>query len=180
MNTRLICTLLATFLIAGCAATPGANPSTHLQIPVLSGWYDGQPVLYLTTDISDAAVARDKGANFVPRLADALPPAPGPMVVQPRLRSAVDKVYAVTNFSQGSVFASAPAPVGPASADKAYTPLWQMVTVTWQAGHTPRPLTSQEQVLAAAEQGQVRLEETRVVLNCPIVQHAGTALPGTR
>ena len=92
----------------------------------------------------------------------------------------MDKVYAFTNFTQGSVFASAPGPLGAQNRDSGYTPLWQMVTVTWLAGHAPQTLRSQEQLLSAAEKGQVKLFETNVVLNCPIVQRgAHDALPGT-
>ena len=50
------------------------------------------------------------GAGF--GLAQALPGGPP----QPGRRSSVDKVYAVTNFEQASIFASAPSPVGPGSA----------------------------------------------------------------
>lgn len=137
-------------------------------MPLQTGWFEGEPVFYLTTDVSDAEVARDKRANFAPRLAEALPrgtPLPG----QP---SSVDKVYAVTNFTQASIFASAPLPVGPLSRDTAYSPLWRMVKVTWVSASQATTLRSEEQVLAAAESGAVRLEPTRVVLNCPIV-HRG-------
>jgi hypothetical protein len=160
--------------LSGCAATPPAGGPNLIAIPVLAGWYDNETVLYITTEVSDAAVARDKGATHTPRLAEALPAGPR----QPGQRSSVDKVYAITNFKQASVFASAPSPVGPASTDTAYSPLWQMVKVTWLPGHAPQPLKSQEQVLAAAERGQVRLDETRVVLNCPIVQRGSAVLPG--
>ena len=63
--------------------------------------------------------------------------------------------------------------------DRAYSPLWQMVTVTWSAGQSPRTLKSEEQVLDAAEKGLVKLDATRVVVNCPIV-HSATrgGLPG--
>lgn len=127
-----------------------------------------------TTDVSHADVAQAKGANFAPRLGLALPEgraAPG--------GSSVDKVYAVTNFKQASVFASAPFPMGSTSRDTAYSPLWQMVKVTWVAGATPQVLRSEEDVLAAVDRGAAALEATRVVLNCPIV-HRGPkgALPG--
>lgn len=89
----------------------------------------------------------------------------------------MDKVYAVTNFKQPSVFASAPRPLGPASKDLAYSPLWQMVKVTWQVGRAPRELRSEEAVLDAAEKGEVVLEPTPVVLNCPIVQRDGQGVP---
>ena len=144
-------------------------------MPLLTGWFQGQAVFYVTTDASDADVAREQSANYAPRLADALPGLPR----QPGQASSVDKVYAVVNFDQGSVFASAPAPMGAKNQDLAYSPLWQMVRVTWRAGHTPYVLRSEEAVLDAAEKGAVELAATRVVINCPIV-HRGPlgGLPG--
>ncbi|MBT9486471.1 MAG: hypothetical protein IV093_03075 [Rubrivivax sp.] len=132
-------------------------------------------MFYVTTDVSHADVAEANGANFAPRLAAAVPSGP-PL---PGRASSVDKVYAVTNFTQPSVFASAPLPVGWASRQPAYSPLWQMVKVTWAAGSTPQVLRSEEAVLAAADSGAVALELTPVVLNCPIV-HRGPrgGLPG--
>ena len=74
---------------------------------------------------------------------------------------------------------SAPKPVGAASTDTAYSPLWQMVKVTWQPGRVPRELRAEEAVLAAADKGDLALEPTPVVLNCAIVQRTGHgALPG--
>ena len=69
--------------------------------------------------------------------------------------------------------------MGHKNQDLAYSPLWQQVNVTWRAGRTPWVLKSEEDVLAAAEQGAVELAVTRVVLNCPIV-HRGPlgGLPG--
>ena len=80
-----------------------------MQLPLQQGWFDGEEVFYVTTDVSDAEVAAGKRANHVhvPRLADALPAEPR----RPGQRSAVDKFYAVTNFERGSVFASAPGPL---------------------------------------------------------------------
>lgn len=170
--------------LAGCATPPLQTlaPSTaqEVRIPLQQGWFEGEVVFYVTTDVSDAAVAAKHRANFVARLADALPRDP----VAPGQPSSVDKVYAVTNFEQGSVFASAPLPMGPSNRDHAYSPLWRMVTVTWAAGQTPQRLVSEEQVLAAAEAGAVRLHATSVVLNCPIVHRGarggldGVSVPG--
>jgi hypothetical protein len=167
-----VCALL---LASGCTTVAPPSAAGQVSLPVLSGWFEGEEVFYVTTDVSHADVAAAKGANFAPRLADALPtgkPEPG-------RRSSVDKVYAVTNAPQASIFASAPFPMGSASRDTAYSPLWQMVKVTWAAGRAPRTLKSEEDVLAAADSGAVVLEPTRVVLNCPIV-HRGAkgALPG--
>ncbi len=161
-------------LLGSCTTAPPPAGNGQASIPVLRGWFDGEEVFYITTDVSQADVAEAKGANFAPRLADALPAGP-PM---PGRRSSVDKVYAVTNFRQESIFASAPYPMGSASRETAYSPLWQMVKVTWAAGRTSQTLKSEEAVLAAVDSGAVTLEATRVVLNCPIV-HRGAkgALP---
>lgn len=152
-------------LLTGCATGPGVSSGTASHVPLLQGWYEGAVVFYITTDVSDAEVAKAKGANFAPRLAMALPVAtPGTPT-----RSSVDKVYAVTNFKQSSVFASAPRPLGHLNREAAYSPLWQMVKVTWRPGASARVLTSEEAVLDAVEKGLVELQVTRVVLNCPIV-----------
>ena len=168
--------VLAAFVtLGGCAQRPPSPGPGSVQLPVLEGWFEGERVLYITTDVSHADVAAAKAANFAPRLAHALPGG----APQPGRRSSVDKVYAVTNFKQPSIFASAPKPVGPASADTAYSPLWQMVKVTWQPGRTPRELRAEEAVLDAAEKGEVVVEPTPVVINCPIVQRPGQGnLPG--
>jgi hypothetical protein len=172
-GSRALLTVLAAAL-AGCASTPPES----VQLPLLRGWFEGAPVFYVTTDVSDAQVARDKKANHAPRLAAALPPRGAPA---PGVAVAFDKVYAVTNFAQGSIFASIPQPIGPGSRDRAYSPIWRMVTVTWNPGHGPRLLTSEEQVLAASDAGAVRLGLTDVLLNCPIV-HLGAkgGLDGVR
>lgn len=175
MSTTWMAPLALAAALAGCAHAPEPPGAGTVRLPVLKGWFDGEAVLYVTTDVSHADVASAKGANFAPRLAQALPAGPP----QPGRPSSVDKVYAVTNFQQPSVFASAPRPVGPASADTAYSPLWQMVKVTWQPGRAPRELRAEEAVLGAAERGEVVLEATPVVLNCPIVQRDGQGgLPG--
>lgn len=127
-----------------------------------------------------ADVAPAKGANFAPRLADALPagkPEPG----RP---SSVDKVYAVTNFQQASWPAGQHLRVGPVP-DGFDEPRhrFQPAVANGQghlaAGRTPQTLMSEEAVLAAADSGAIVLEPTRVVLNCPIVDRgAKGALPG--
>ena len=174
-SARLALACLPLLLASACTTAPPLAAKGQVTLPVLSGWFDGEEVFYITTDISHADVAEAKGANFAPRLAAALPA--GPPV--PGRRSSVDKVYAVTNFVQPSIFASAPYPMGFASRDTAYSPLWQMVKVTWVAGKLPQVLKSEEAVLAAVDKGSVTLEATPVVLNCAIV-HRGAkgALPG--
>ncbi len=162
--------------LAGCASLGFVRPG-FVELPLRSGWYEGQPVDYVTTDVSDLAMAREAGANHVPRLAEALPEGPP----RPGQRSSVERIYKVVNFNQGSVLPSVPQPVGAGSRDGSYSPLWVIVKVSWQPGTAPRVLRSEEEVLAAAEKGEVALETTRIVVNCPVVRTArGGALPGVR
>ena len=174
--------LPALLSLAACATAPAPDDKPRtVSLPVLAGWFDGEVVHYVTTDVSHSDVAAEKGANFAPRLAYALPAGP-PLPGRP---TSVDKVYAVVNFEQASVFASAPYPMGAGSRDTGYSPLWQMVKVVWLPGKPPRVLRSEEAVLAAVDAGDVKTEPTPVVLNCAIVgrgpAHSPTdLLPGTK
>lgn len=171
-QTRLA--LLAVGLLAsGCAgmgpaASTAATPSATL--PLRTAWFEGKRVHYVTTDVSDAAVAKAKGANFVPRLRD--------LLQKPGAKALLERVYSVVDSKQPTVFPSAPAPLGAANRDAAYTPLWRLVEVRWQAGRSAVELKSEESILQAEERGDVRLTVNDVVLNCPIfaVEGAGALL----
>ncbi len=181
-TTRSACLMLSIALTA-CATSQqitdakigGKNQVGFVQLPLIGGWHDGQRVHYITTDASDMAAATKMSANFSPRLTNALPEQPQ----APGQRSALERIYAVTNFDQGNVLPSAPGPVGSGSTDKAYSPLWRMFKVTWAAGSTPMTLRSEEEVLAAIERGWVTMAPTDIVVNCPVVNSArGGLLPG--
>lgn len=174
--------LTLTISLSGCASspadTPSANRKPQVAMPLQQGWFEGQTVFYVTTDASDAAVAKDLNANFSPRLAYALPATTAHKNEKPA-PSSVDKVYAFANFSQGSVFASAPKPMGYQNSESAYTPLWLMVVVTWKPGVTAKALTSEESVLDAQEKGWVTLASTGIIVNCPIISRGSMdSLPG--
>lgn len=63
-------------LLGACSTAPLLAGNGQASIPVLRGWFEGEEVFYITTDVSHADVAEVKGANFAPRLADALPAGP--------------------------------------------------------------------------------------------------------
>jgi hypothetical protein len=68
--------------------------------------------------------------------------------------------------------------VGSDSRSLGYTPLWRMVRVTWKANATRRELKSEEQILDAEDRGELQLQMTDVVLNCPVIAvEGGGALP---
>lgn len=182
LSLLLLPLLLAAALLTGCGTAPAAHPgpasAERAHLPLLRGWFDGKEVLYVTTDASDAEVAREHLANHVPQLAHALADVPT-ATSGSRRPGATSRVYGSTNFRQPSVFASAPEPMGHANRSAAYSPLWQLVKVTWREPLQARVLRSEEEVLDAADKGFVVLEVTRVVLNCPIVHRGGLGrLPG--
>jgi len=144
------------------ATTLAAAAQSTMAVPVRQGWFDGQPVWYLTTDAS----------NLVPRLANALPLSRH----EPNPRSVLDRIYKFA--AQPSVLPSIPQPLGAANRDRAYSPLWDVIMVHWQPGRTVRELRSVDEVLAAEDAGDVRLEPLELVVNCPVLQVGRQALPG--
>ena len=172
---RICVSSVAAALVAACAtadrqdtavAPDAAAPvSVAVRIPLTNGWYQGRPIQYITTDASDRDAAAMLGANYVPRLAYAVPESPR----EPGQPTATDRIYAVTNFEQDNVLPSAPGPVGPANTDRTYSPLWVVHEVTWHAKGTARTLRSEQDVLEAADKGLVSIKSTGIVVNCPIV-----------
>ena len=115
--------LILSALASGCVNPIFDAGHTETVLPLSRAWMDGQTVEYITTDISDAAMASMMGANHVPRLRDALGLQGG--------KSLVVRVYKCPGAEQISVFQSAPSPIGPDNRDRAYSPLWRVVEVRW-------------------------------------------------
>jgi len=133
---------------------------THsVELPLIPGWYKGQQIYYLQTEASDPGLAKSQQATYVARLSNAITANP----------PAVDDIYAVTNFTQSNVVPSAPLPEGPNNTDPNYTPLWQVSLVTWIDPRQAHVLTSEEDVLAAANQRLVTINKTNIVVNCSII-----------
>lgn len=157
---RNVSVLMAFLLLAGCQST------SRLDLPIRVAWFEGRVVEYITTDTSDPGMAAMMGVNFAPRLSQAVPRYPKP----PGQKTILERVYMFPNGEQDRVvFASIPDPVGPSSQDAIYSPIWLAYNVTWQAGQSARSLRSEEAVLAAEEAGEVTVERTNAVLNCPVV-----------
>ena len=148
------------------AMTSGAKAgSTDLaaKLPVSVGWFNGQAVLYISPEASDAG-AGGPNAHLSKMLGAAANSGAGA------------DLYAVTNFKQGNIIPSAPVPAGPANSRREYVPLWQVNLVTWNAGATPRTLKSAADVQAALADGVATVLRTNIVVNCPVVY---TPLGGT-
>ncbi len=170
---RLFLGLSSLSVLAACAGAPFVSGGAETAVPLSRAWIDGRKVEYITTDVSDAAMAQMLGVNYVPRLADALP--------DEGRRSVVERVYKFPGGEQISVFPSAPSPAGTSTTISTYSPLWRVVLVRPLRPAGWAELQSEEQVLAAAARGDVALELTKIVINCPITRLSnGQPLKGVR
>ncbi len=59
-----------------------------------------------------------------------------------------------------------------------YSPLWQVEKVTFKDGVTPRLLTSKAAIVAAEQAGDVTIEKTSTVVNCPVLGDGQNRVPG--
>ena len=131
--------------------------------PLAMAYYEGGTVYFIHPEASDEGVAgvltemMGPDVLWVPSLANI--PA-----------ELLGNVYVFTNGIeamgplgfQPDVFDSVPG-------DETYTPLRALNLVTWQEGVEARELMSAEDVLAAAEAGDVVIEQPGVVVNMPIL-----------
>jgi len=141
----------------GTQAGMGAmGPMAKLELPGFTGYYDGNPVRYISTDTSSKAEAARDRINYAPSLAKSL--------------AQTSAIYLITNgkyAARGPVFAAIPG-------DPGYSPLWQEVQVAWKDPAAATPLGKDDAITALAKAGKLSLKQTGVVLNCPIIM----AMPG--
>lgn len=171
LSTTVFAIALSTLLV-GCAQLPLAGVATEAVLPLQQAWVDGKKVQYITTDISDAKMALAVGVNYVPRLSNA--------VLHTGRHSLLERVYKFPKGEQITIFQSAPTPVGGENADRDYSPLWRLVMVYWLKPERVRELKSEAEVLAAEDAGELSLEATHIVANCPVVRGDGRSLAGMR
>jgi hypothetical protein len=76
----------------------------------------------------------------------------------------VAPIWAVTNgvSAQHNIIDTVPGQAG-------YSPLWQVMMVSFKSGVTPRLLTSAVQVKQAEQKGDVTIQATTTVVNCPVL-----------
>jgi hypothetical protein len=176
--TVLVAVLMAGFVLAYTLLTPArAQMGDHAngmgmeaegpQVPPVTGYAEGEEVLFLHTEASD------------PEIAETLTEMMGsPVLVVPSLADAPESmlanVYVFTNGIEGmgpmgfqpDVFDAPPETEG-------YSPLRSVNLVTWQDPASARELTSADEVLEAERQGELTIEQPGVVVNMPMVTWPG-------
>ena len=144
-----------------------ARASVPATIPMHMGYYEGESVYYIITDSSDethaSVVTQMQGWNV--EVAPPLAQAP---------ESALSPVYFFTNGVEGDgvhgyqsqVFATVPGQDG-------YSALTSHVHVTWADGADASVLTSEEDIMDAADDGTLVLTQLPVVMNMPHIVWPG-------
>lgn len=161
MKRNLIVTALVAVIIAGFVLA--ARFWTGSVVPPVDGYMEGQSILFIHTEASDAKVAqlltKMKGS---------------PVLVVPSLAQApqdmLANVYVFKNGIKGGgpldfqpdVFDSPPGTEG-------YRPLRRLNLVSWKNPQAAREVKTAAEVREALAQGEIAVEQPGVVVNMPML-----------
>lgn len=149
----------------GATATGPASTQQGMP-PLVTGYYEDQPIEFIHTESSDPGVAR--------MLTDMM--GGSPVIHTPALANAssdmVAPVYVFTNGIQPTgphgPFGYQPDVFGTVPGDPGYRPLRSVHLVEWADGTDPRALTSTADVTQAERAGDVAVSTPGIVVNMPI------------
>lgn len=135
------------------------GPFGSVTFQMHKGHFDGADVYYIRTDASDQEFAQTEELVWVPLMRNALDSENG-----------FKNIYIFTNGAdeQGAVLTTIPG-------RDDYTPAFRIHNVTFTGD--PELLTSEEDLMAAADAGAVEIEETDIVVNYPLVRWGDEGLP---
>ena len=142
------------------------------KIPLNTGLYNGEELLYIITDTNGAEHAKliSEKQNWKVELAPPLSNTP---------KDALADVYMFTNGIAGDgihgyqheVFSNTPAQT------EEYSALRLVSHVKWKTGQNPEVLDSVEKILEAKEGGRVTIEETEAIINMPQIKWPEGQMP---
>lgn len=156
----LVLGLLVLFMTA-CA--PQGEDMPTAALPAGKAFADGKEIYFVHTEASDGEIAElltnmmDSPVLFTPGLADTP-------------ETALAEVYVFDNGLEGmgplgyqaDVFDNPPGTPG-------YSPLRRLNVVSWADPAQARQLTSEDEIMAAKEAGEVTIQQPGVVINMPFV-----------
>ena len=157
------------FIFALAACAPGAEKMPEALLPAGKAFADGKEIYFVHTEASDADIA-----EMLTKMMDS------PVLYTPGLAtspdSALAEVYVFDNGLEGmgplgfqaDVFNNPPGSEG-------YSPLRRLNVVTWTDPAKARLLTSEAEILAAQDAGEVSIKQPGVVINMPFVVWEGGA-----
>lgn len=137
------------------------------QLPPVEGFYDGDRVMFVHPETSDAKVGKV--------LTDMMG---SPVVVVPELADTPDSALADNYAFQNGVRGDGPFGYQPdvfdsAPGDEGYSPLRALHLVSWKKEAEARVLRSVKEVRDAEEAGDLTVDSTEVVVNMPFVTWPG-------
>ena len=162
--TVLLLGLLALLALGACNTPPNRRAPS---VPQGRAFAEGQEILFIHTEASDAAVA-DKLTDMMN----------SPVLTVPSLAQApaemLATVYVFTNGAKGmgplgfqpDVFDNPPGAAG-------YSPLRDLHLVSWKNDSAARELKSAAQVLEAEKNGELTIERPGVIINMPFITWPG-------
>ena len=180
-NNILKMTSLILGMLMLSAAVPVYNADARMQdlsdtnlpveIPLTMGYADGNAVYYISTEASVKEVADHltEISGFRVAFTPSLENTP---------KESLANIYAFTNGLKGmGAFGFQPQVADSQPPDSDYSPLWSVHAVTWKDDATPRELKSEESIMDAKNNGELTIENTGVIVNCPFVQWKDGHLP---
>lgn len=136
----------------GVANAAPSHPRSGVNLVVAMTYYDNHLDALVNTDSSSKAQARTMGINY----------APGLGYLKAKKFPDIYTVEGTAATGQLTVMGSEPG-------ESSYSPIWQEVSVTWNAGVTPVLLTSDTQIDDLASMNQLTETDTGVLLNAPVI-----------
>jgi hypothetical protein len=152
-----------TFWLAACQSTA----HDVAEIPVGKAYANGETIFFTHTEASDKGVA-----DLLTKMMNS------PVLYVPSLAQVTEAmsgyVYVFKNGVSGSgplkfqadVFENTPD-------DPAYTPLRQIIFVTWKEGSQAKELKSAAEIQSLVAQNSVTLEKSGIVVNMPFITWKG-------
>jgi hypothetical protein len=159
-------------------SSPGMNEGDMAEmsadaprVPPVFGYYGGEEVFFIHTETSDPDIA----STLEEMMGSPVPVVESLAEMPEAARSAV---YVFTNGVVPDGTSSGPLGFAPdvfdtAPGDEEYTPLREVMLVTWSAEADARVLTSEQEVLDAEAAGELDIEDTGIVVNMPLLTWPG-------
>ncbi len=158
--------LLMVIMLAACSPIP-VGTGSYASIPAGKGYAEGSEIYFSHTEVSDPAVG-EKLTNMMK----------SPVIVVPSLAQIpvdlTSPVYVFQNGIRGKgplgfqedVFASPPG-------SEAYTPLRQIIFVSWSDKTKPRLVTSERAIMDLEKNSEISLNKSGIVVNMPFMVWEG-------
>jgi hypothetical protein len=137
------------------------GPFGSVTMQLHHGWVDGEELTFIRTDASDEDFANQEGLVYVPLMANALdqPDSHGDLYL-----------FDDGHEEQLPVFSTSPAD------GENFSPAFHIHYVRG-GGEREEPLTSIQDILDAAEAGELEIDETDIIVNYPVITWPGGQIP---